>query len=321
MIAKRAYTIIEIMAAVFLLGFVMIVFFYLMKTSFTATSQGQTAAAVRETAKTALERIQLELRQAAPVPAGGAVPVPPVILPSTGGPLSDEINIGGETSSVGCSGAYINGVYTKNCIANGASILNQSVLAPPLLPPPAWPFAPAEIAVAQSAAGPSGFLIFSELKQQESSGGNVTSHPDISYTMNVNNYVWVMYQVIPASGTAPAQLVRYTFPVYANGTDIRSFPGGWIRNDAYFVPGNSNEMGNGIPVVSLNNPKTDDIWMMVSHPYTALSLHNENGMVYDPQLFVITSIVQESSQNNVQANAPLETATLSTQVKVEGAGP
>jgi len=302
-VRTKGFTIVEMLLTAFLLGFVMLIFFYLFKTGLIASSKGETAALTRETARTALERIQSELRQAVPIPGGSDISVPAVILPGTGGPL---LSI--EASSIGCS-------VMSGCVfgANNMSVLVPSVTV-------TAPFAK------QIAAGPSGFLIFSELKQTAAAGGNISTSSDPNFALNVANYVWVMFQVNPAVGIQPAQIVRYTFNVLANGTDITAGPGGWTRTNAYFVPANSieNTANPRIPplvIASLNNPATDQLWVMASHPAATISLQNTTGMLYDPQLFVITCIVQESSLIHQQSKAPLDTAILSSQVKVEGGKP
>lgn len=277
---NRGVSIIEIIVAAFLIGFVILIFFHLMRTSFFAANKGETSAATREAAKTALDRIGLELRQAAAIPGGGAVSVPAVILPGPGGTL-----INAEASSVGCS-------YT-GCPTG---------------------------AMNQNPRGPTGFLIFSELKQSQQAGGNIYTISDPNYPLKLTNYVWVMYQVNPPSGTTPAEIVRYTFAVRADGTDIGGQPGGWSRSNRYFVPGNSIEAANNIsPVVisAVKNPATDRIWMMVSHAAPSVAIGNTTGMQYDPQLFNLTCIAQEA----FQPGAPLDTATLLSQVKIEGAAP
>lgn len=293
---RRGFSLIELVLVAFLLGFVLLIFFYLFKTGLIASSKGQSAAQVRETAKLALDRMATELRQAIPIPGGSDIPPPAVILPGPGGTLTSI-----EQSSVGCS-------IVAGCVTSNASVLNSSVTVP-------------TPSISQVAGGPSGFLIFSELRQIASPGGSLYTPSDPNYALKLANYVWVMYQVNPAG-----QLLRYTFNVLGNGTDITQVPGGWIRNNAYFVPANSIETASGVlPLVIASVQSLVNVngamWAMASHPPSSAALLSSTGMTYDPQLFVLTCIVQGGSLSNMYTKGlSMDSATLSSQVKVEGGG-
>jgi hypothetical protein len=220
------------------------------------------------------------MRQAVPVPTGTTKAVPAVIFPGPGGSLTNN-----EASGVGCSNP------AGNCVTGIVSTLNASVTVPQPV-----------------GNGPTGFVVFSELKQPLAGPSN-----DPTYILDPKNYVWVMYQVIPATRATPAQIVRFTFEVTAklNGI-VPTANGGWQRLDAEFKPANSNEgVGNGVPIISLNRT-TDHCWIMVSHASTGTD--STGAKLYDPQLFQVTAVVNQFSAGIT----PSLSATLASQVKVEG---
>ncbi len=295
----RGFSLIEGLVAGALLLVVILIFFSLFQSGIFASDRGHVSAETREKARIGLDRIQTELRQATSVPSPTSTDIPSVILPGPGGQVFGN----NEAAAVGCNVA-------SGCVTGTASALNASIAVP----------APCRDETGKPPCGGTipGFLVFSELIQQTIGVGNP------NYPLDPANYVWVMYQVRPPSGPAPSQLLRYTFPVVVGGT-IRGVNGtanGWVRDDAYFALSNSNEGdGNGIPIVSLGNAK-DQMWFMVSHPLLSVTEAQNTNMNYDFKLFSVSAVLRQSSLSNSQGvGLPALSATLSSQVKIEGGSP
>lgn len=294
----KGFTLIELLVAMAILVVIGLLLLELLKSGILASDRGSVSAQTRENARVGLDRLQTELRQATPVPTGSVEALPPVIFPAPGGQFSGQFS-GEEASSVGCGLVGINS--TGGCVVGGASPLNPAVRVPP-------PF------VVQAPTGPSGFVIFSEYIP-------VAAGANSSGALDPANYRWVMYQVNPASVGTHAQLVRYTFPVSGGPcAGVIQRPGGWTRNSNCFIPENSNEKGNPLPVISLSNP-ADQLWAMVNHGPAPFSVNRKTGAIFDPQVFTVTVIVTQIALTNRQSpGLPPLMVTLSSEVKVEGGG-
>jgi len=304
---SKGFTVVETVVALALVTVVTLILVELLRGGIGATNRGQMSAQAREHARIGLEQIESEMRQALPLPIAGTVLPPAVIFPGSGGPIT---NI--EASAYGCSlsNCMVTTVDPANCPT--VPCLNTPATPEPYIPEPAS---------VQQVGEPSGFVIFSELKSAAGASSIYADNP--GYISNSNNYVWVMYQIIPPSipTSTPAQLVRITFPA-TNGLNtplgLNQNGTNWIRNDAYFVPATAGAIS--VPVVTLNST-SDAMWFMVTHGAANQQSQNMLKASYDTQLFTLMSIVTQNSVMGTgqSSNLPTMTATLSSQVKVEGA--
>jgi prepilin-type N-terminal cleavage/methylation domain-containing protein len=298
---SKGFTLIEILIALGLLAIVSLLFFSLFKTGILASSTGQIEANTRENARVILDRIQADLNQARPLPVCAVEQQnPPAVILPWPGQVSNNLQAP-ESGSIGCSNI-------GNCISNP---LNLSIQIPPAT-------------IQQTTAGPSGFLVFSEIIPQNNQASGLYVPPSPSYLENLQNYVWVMYQVNAPVGQPP-QLVRYTFPVGSSFV-LNGLNGGcatgWSRANSYFVPSNSREVQSSKPapiVATLDTPK-DALWIMVSHQPAPLFVQQQTNDILNPALFNMTVVVEEFSLQNYRRSAPAM-ATLSSQVNVQGAIP